>query len=248
MALIDSFEKTGNFFFRYRGYIPVALCLIAIPAMFLSGNTNIFNSKYYLTLTIISISVSFIGEIIRAVTVGTTPKGTSGRNRKEQVAESLNTSGIYSIVRHPLYLANYLMWLGLLIFTANIFLIVVVSLLFFIYYERIMFAEEQFLTKKFGKEFTDWASKTPAFIPDFRKFKKSDVPLSFKTIIRREYSSVMAMALSFMFIDLLRYLIVFKELNFCRISVYVAGASVIIAAILSLLRHNTNLLNEEGRS
>jgi len=248
MALIDSFEKTGNFFFKYRGYIPIVLFLIAIPAMILSPNTDIFDSKYYLPLTIISISVSFLGEIIRSITIAKTPKGTSGRNRAEQCADSLNTTGIYSVVRHPLYLANYLMWLGLLIFTANIFLIVTISLLFFIYYERIMFTEEQFLAKKFGNVFSEWAAKTPAFIPNFKKHKKSTVPFSFKSIIRREYSSVMAMALSFMAIDLLRYLIVFRKFDFDRISIYVAAATVVLAALLSLLRHNTNLLNEEGRS
>jgi hypothetical protein len=33
-----------------------------------------------------------------------------------------------------------------------------------------MFAEEQFLRKKFGALYTDWAAKTPAFIPSFAKF------------------------------------------------------------------------------
>ena len=34
-------------------------------------------------------------------------KNTSGRNTHDQVADSLNTSGIYSIVRHPLYVGNF---------------------------------------------------------------------------------------------------------------------------------------------
>jgi len=62
-------------------------------------------------ITYIAIALSMFGFIIRAIAIGTTPKGTSGRNTKEgQVAESLNTKGIYSMVRHPLYLGNYFMW------------------------------------------------------------------------------------------------------------------------------------------
>ena len=36
---------------------------------------------------------------------------TSGKNTAKQIAESLNTSGIYSVLRNPLYLANFLNWL-----------------------------------------------------------------------------------------------------------------------------------------
>ncbi|MGB8874133.1 MAG: hypothetical protein WCC75_12145, partial [Desulfobaccales bacterium] len=44
---------------------------------------------------------------------GLPPRGTSGRNTQGQVAETLNTTGIYSLVRNPLYLGNFLIWLGL---------------------------------------------------------------------------------------------------------------------------------------
>ena len=54
-----------------------------------------------------------MGFLFRAWAIGTTPAGTSGRNTKEQVAEVLNSTGIYSIVRHPLYVGNYFMWIGI---------------------------------------------------------------------------------------------------------------------------------------
>ena len=53
--------------------------------------------------------------------VGFTPRGTSGRNTKEgQVAESLNTLGMYSMCRHPLYLGNLLMWLGIVMYMGHL--------------------------------------------------------------------------------------------------------------------------------
>ena len=48
--------------------------------------------------------------------MGFAPRGTSGRNTLGQVAEVLNTSGMYSVVRNPLYLGNFVIWLGLALF------------------------------------------------------------------------------------------------------------------------------------
>ena len=63
--------------------------------------------------------MSFFGLGIRVFTVGFTPKNTSGRNTAEQIADVLNTSGIYSMVRHPLYVGNFFMWLGIGLLTQN---------------------------------------------------------------------------------------------------------------------------------
>ena len=106
MALVDSWEKQGNFLFKYRGQIPVLLFLIAIPFLYYTPDVNFIVQFYW---NVVSVLVSILGFAIRFYTIGTTPKGTSGRNTKEQIAEFLNSTGIYSVVRHPLYLGNYLM-------------------------------------------------------------------------------------------------------------------------------------------
>ena len=67
------------------------------------------------------IIISFLGEAIRIFTVAYTPAGTSGRNTKQQLADTLNTTGIYSLLRHPLYLGNFFMFLDTFIFTVNIY-------------------------------------------------------------------------------------------------------------------------------
>jgi len=171
MALIHSFEKSGNILFKYRGQIPLILFIIALPVIYFTNYTIISDSLNSI-LTIVAISLSILGFLIRAISIGTTPKGTSGRNTKNQVAESLNETGIYSTVRHPLYLGNYFMWIGIVLFTYNIYFIVIVSLAFWLYYERIMFAEERFLEKKFGQKYLKWSLTVPAFIPSFKNYKK----------------------------------------------------------------------------
>jgi hypothetical protein len=188
-----------------------------------------------------------IGFLIRAYAIATTPKGTSGRNTNEQVAESLNTSGIYSILRHPLYLGNYLMWIGIVMFTFNIYFFFIVSLTFWLYYERIMFAEERFLEKKFGDIYLDWSKTVPAFIPSFKNYKKNEIPFSFKSILRREYSGILATAFSFAFIDLLRLYFKENKIEWQRASVYAVIAAFLLVIILRTFKH-AGLLNEEGRS
>ena len=131
-----------------------------------------------------------LGECIRIITVAFVPAGTSGRNTKQQKATSLNQTGIYSIVRHPLYLGNFLIFLGPFIFTGNIYGIIIFILSFWIYYERIMYAEETFLISKFGSEYENWSSKTPAFIPNITSYTPTKSIFSFRKVLEGEYSGI----------------------------------------------------------
>lgn len=246
MALLHSFENSGNTLFKYRGQIPAILFVLAIPVVFFTNYDNIPESLQN-GLTIASIFISIVGFVIRAYAIGTTPKGTSGRNTKEQVADSLNQTGIYSTVRHPLYLGNYLMWIGIVMFTFNIYFVVIVSLAYWLYYERIMFAEERFLERKFGEAYLEWSKKVPAFIPGFRNYFRGSIPFSFITILRREYSGVLATVVGFAFIDHLRFYVVTMGFDLWRISTYAVLVFALLAFMLRTLKHHTKLLNEEGR-
>ena len=199
MKLQNQILHIGKFLFQYRGQIPILLILIAAPV--------IYKTSYYAKIPIetqsivkcIAILIAFCGLIIRFITVATTPTGTSGKNRKRQVADQLNTTGIYSIVRNPLYLANYLIWLGVSIFTFNLYFLIFMSLFFWLFYKRIMFAEECFLESKFGEKYLLWSKNVNSFFPTKLNFIKSNIYFSFKSILRREYSSVLSIVLVYPF-------------------------------------------------
>jgi protein-S-isoprenylcysteine O-methyltransferase Ste14 len=189
MPLLEEFESSGNWLFRWRSYLP----LVSIVLM-LYGVTYF---EYPLGLhwldqlwELICLAISFLGLAIRALTIGTAERRTSGRNTTEQVADRLNTTGTYSIVRHPLYLGNFLMVLGVVIFLRVWWMPVIYVLLFALYYERIIFAEEMFLRRKFGQAYLDWASKTPAFLPRISQWKNPTLYFSWKKVLRREYHGV----------------------------------------------------------
>lgn len=248
MSLIHEFERSGNFLFRYRGQIPVVFFLLAAPVVLFS-NYEWMGPQISFALSLVSILVSLAGILVRAYTIGTTPAGTSGRNRDKQVAEQLNSTGIYSVVRHPLYLGNYMMWAGLLLFTGHIWFILAISLVYWIYYERIMFAEERFLEGKYGQAYTDWAMTAPPFFPRLKGFKKPSIPFSFRSVLRREYSGWLATAFGFLFIDLLRQYNLHGAFYYWDSwSVYFFLAFLLLALILRTIKHNTRILHEEGRS
>ena len=249
MALIHSLEKSGNYLFKFRGQIPVILFLLAIPAIYATDYTLVTTHPVlYWVLFSFAIALSIFGQVIRAIAIGTSHKNTSGRNTKEQVAEALNTKGIYSTMRHPLYVGNYFMWIGIVAFTFNIWFVLVVSLAFWLYYERIMFAEERFLERKFGQEYLDWSLKVPAFIPSFKNYEKTPIPFSLKTIMRREYSGISATVLGFFFVDVIRNIFIEGGFNYRFYYGIVFASIFIFSLIFRSLKHHTKLLFEEDRS
>ena len=246
MALVNSLEKQGNFLFKYRGQFPVILFVLAVPFLYYSKEVPSFEKQIW---NYIALSISIIGFMIRFYTIATTPKGTSGRNRKEQIADYLNSTGIYSTVRHPLYLGNYLIWIGIGIFTYNIYFIIIMSLLFWIYYKRIMFAEERFLERKFSEEYINWFKGVPSFIPSFKNYTKTIIPFSVKSILRREYAGVLSTVIGFVFVEVVRNFFendfVFSIDPFYR---NVLIATIIVVLLLRSLKHYTTLLDEKDRS
>ncbi len=245
MALIEEYNKTGNWLFKYRSYLPLILFIPTTTVVIFDKNAFADFSNIY--FSIICVIISLAGQIIRALTIGYTPKATSGRNTKQQVASVLNTRGIYSTSRHPLYLGNFFMWIGILVYVGNLWLITVCILLFWLYYERIMFAEEYFLRNKFKEEFLKWAEKTPLFLPRFKHYKKPDFAFSMRNVLKREYSGFFAIFICFSYINILKNFIDKKIIYLDTFWQITLGFSFIVFMILRALKKNTNILKVEGR-
>ena len=122
--------------------------------------------------------------------MGHVPLGTSGRGTKELRAETLNTDGLYSQVRHPLYLGNYFMWIGVAVLAGKPTAVLVTTLAFWLYYERIMMAEERFLYERFGEVFGAWAAHTPPFLPRMGAWRPWPYPFSFRFVLGRDYPAL----------------------------------------------------------
>ncbi len=200
MALQEELERQGELLFRKRGVLPLIILVagLGVYAYNISQGLLFPGSEREGYYSIFCLAISLFGLAIRMYTVGHTPRNTSGRNTSEgQIADEVNTTGIYSVVRHPLYVGNFFMWFGIGLLTQDVWFLVAFVLLYWIYYERIMFAEEQFLRKKFGPMYTDWAETVPAFIPRLGDWKKSSLSYSFRKAIYREKSGTLWVFLAF---------------------------------------------------
>ena len=237
----------GDFLFKYRGQIPILLFLLVIPFIWKTDYSS-FSNKTIVTNNIISIIISFFGLLIRFYTVGKTPGGTSGRNRSKQIAKKINTKGIYSITRNPLYFGNYLIWLGISIFSLNTYFTILLSVFFFFYYGKIIKTEEKFLFKKFGNSFIEWKERTPRFFPSFKEYKSDKYSLSIKTILKREYSSLLATIFSFFYISTLINLKLNSNNLIDRKWLAILVITITVTIILRTIKKNTNLLNQKGRT
>lgn len=243
MALYEESVESGQWLFKHRGFLPlfgVALLLTQIVSVRIPGQP----SAVPLIWPLVCFGVSLVGVAFRAYTIGHAASGTSGRNRSTQVADSLNTTGAYSLVRHPLYLANYISWLGPVLVPLRIWPAIVIGLVFWLYYERIMLAEEAFLCAKYGKAFEDWAARTPAFLPNFRHWVPPATPFNIWVVLRREYSSLLQLVLIFAAINVVEWRVSFGVWRMDRFWIAALIVGVLAATALRLVRRHSTLLED----
>ena len=251
MALQEEFEKQGNWLFKNRSLLPL-LILVVTLGFYLIVRTDVRNILPSLRVDgfnyqMSCLVVSFFGLIIRIYTVGHTPEKTSGRNEKKgQLAESLNSTGIYSMVRHPLYVGNYFMWLGPGLLTGNFWFIISFTLLYWLYYEKIMFAEEQFLRRKFGEMYLTWAEKLPAFVPSFNNFVNPELSFSWRKVFKKEKNGLVAVFIVFALFDTLGKWIQGRE-DYNYVFIYGTAVTLVVYLILKFLNKKTSVLDEKGR-
>lgn len=246
MGLIREMPRIGTWLFRWRSFLPLTVVFGAVIAVLDSPQVH-HDSTSALILESVSLGISFLGLLVRGITVGHTPRGTSGRNTKGQIAESLNTTGIYSTVRHPLYLGNFLIGLGLSCFTLIWWFGIIYILAFWLYYERIMLAEEKFLCERFGESYQLWASRTPAFIPSLRHYVPPHLEFSMKNVLRREYNAVLQIAVVAFAFESIGDWVETGQMNFsCPWCIYL-GVSLVVWFVLRSLNRRTSLLLVEGR-
>ncbi len=253
MSLHDTMVKHGHTMFRFRSYLP----LLIIPPLLLALKESLWvedmiGDSLEDAWVGACFLISLFGLWIRAYTVGHVPGGTSGRNTQSQRAHKLNTTGMYSIVRNPLYLGNFVIILGVLLSIKVWWLVALGSLVFYIYMERIILAEEKFLTETYGVDYTEWREKTPAIWPDFKLWQKPELPLSIKTVMKREYPGLIAIGAAFFITEFVTD-VYFEGETIREWVIDDIAWPIMLAVILTIgltsryLKKHTNFLKVEGR-
>lgn len=151
---------------------------------------------------LVGIAIFFIGEAIRLWVAGYSQKGTSIRGRRFQVTK-LVTTGLYARIRHPLYLANFLIGLGICVIIGIAWVFVIYLAYFFIQYIPILIAEEKSLHTQFKEEYEAYALRVPRFIPKFRRIKQEGLSFDWKRALKREHDTICGFAMAIISIQIL---------------------------------------------
>ena len=112
----------------------------------------------------------------------------SGHVKKNQ---EVTTSGPYAYTRNPLYLGSIILLIGFGVASRNLWLAVVLVLIFLALYLPVVLDEEDYLKANFP-EFDDYARKVPRIIPRLRPAPGSPAGFS-KELYRkhREYNAAL---------------------------------------------------------
>jgi len=253
MRLIHRLEAQGAFLFRWRSFLPLLLIPIAVPAIFEAAQIeSVIGEELDDKLNLICLAISLTGLLLRALTVGFVPSGTSGRNTSEQRANILNVTGLYSIVRNPLYLGNFIVALGIVLSLKTWWFIALFGLAYWLYIERIVAVEETYLSAKFGKQYDEWAGATPCFFPRLSLWRAPAERFSLRTVLRREYNGVLVVVVTYLFLDAITDIIAADESvaqwasrDYLWLSI--AAVGLVIFFSLRTLKKQTRVLHVEGR-
>lgn len=74
-------------------------------------------------------------------------------------ANTLQTTGIYSVSRNPMYVSLLLFYIGLSFIIGNWWNLVLLPILFLIVQEYVIKREEKYLERRFGQPFYDYKAK-----------------------------------------------------------------------------------------
>lgn len=253
MMLKERFRRDGAFLFRWRSYLPLLLLAFVVPALYGRAHAEAAVGAHFAHEWIyFCIAISYAGLLIRCLTVGFVPAGTSGRGTRSQRADVLNTTGVYSIVRNPLYLGNFLAMLGLVMSLMMWWLVALFILAYWLYLERIIWTEEEFLSARFGARYSEWCARTPAFIPNFALWRPADLPFSIRTVLRREYHGALAIAAAYFSLEAIIDLGIEREswnvwIAEDEVWVYLFLICCLVYLSLMFLKKRTQLLSVSGR-
>ena len=144
--------KWGAVLFRNRSWLPVPFLLVAL----------LVPAQPTMRHWIVAVVLIVIGEWIRLA--GVAAAGTVTRRRSREVQRLVNY-GIFGWMRNPLYVGNFLIWMGFVIASGVLWFLPIAILIFAVEYTLIVAYEEGVLESIFGTEYLAYKQRTPRWLP-----------------------------------------------------------------------------------
>jgi protein-S-isoprenylcysteine O-methyltransferase Ste14 len=147
-----SAARIGGVLFRNRSWLPVPFLLVAL----------LVPATPSIRHWIVAAVLIAIGEWIRLA--GVAAAGTVTRRRSRDVQRLVNY-GIFGWMRNPLYVGNFLIWMGFVIASGVLWFLPIAIVIFAIEYYYIVRYEEGVLESIFGAEYLEYKKRTPRWFP-----------------------------------------------------------------------------------
>jgi protein-S-isoprenylcysteine O-methyltransferase Ste14 len=174
--------RLGGVLFRNRSWIPVPF--LAVPLL-APGRMSLAN-------WIGGALLVAAGEAIRLA--GVAAAGTVTRRRSREV-QRLVTYGVFGWVRNPLYVGNFLIWMGFTVISGVYWFLPIAALLFALEYTLIVRYEEGVLESIFGPSYLAYKSRTPRWLPrPPNGVDRESGPHDWREALRSETSTFLAYA------------------------------------------------------
>jgi protein-S-isoprenylcysteine O-methyltransferase Ste14 len=141
----------GAVLFRNRGWLPVPFFLVPL----------LMPAEQRAVTWIVGALLVAAGEAVRLA--GVAAAGTVTRRRSRAV-QRLVTYGIFAWTRNPLYVGNFLAWMGVVVASGVLWFLPVAVVLFAVEYSLIVRYEEGVLESIFGAEYLAYKTRTPRWL------------------------------------------------------------------------------------
>ncbi len=106
--------------------------------------------------------------------------------------DALASTGPYAYTRNPLYLGSFVMGLGFTIAAGRVILGLVFAALFLGIYVPVMRVEAKTLAELFGKDYQDYATAVPLFLPRVSAYRDGAAKAKFDPALYRRYREYQA--------------------------------------------------------
>jgi len=143
-------ERIGAWAFAQRSWIPVPLALLLITVRW-----HWLRSGWLLAtgLAMVISGLGIRGWAVRHI-------GTISRTRSARLGPMMSR-GPFALVRNPLYVGNFLMWIGFALSSGLLWMVPVAWAIFALQYNAIIRFEEAALTRHFGDAYVDYLRSVP---------------------------------------------------------------------------------------
>lgn len=162
--------------------------IIFVAAVVMAIFPKIFFRSAPVSLMALAAEISGLTFVLLGLLFRASARGYKAQNCKD--GHSLIKGGPYTFVRNPMYLGILISGFGIVLMLFKWWVICIFVAVFVIRYILLIFSEEKYLEKLFGKTYVDYKKNVPRLFPSlkqviFRKTKEY-LPLKWAWIVREK--------------------------------------------------------------